>query len=215
MIPPPGISIAQSGNIVIASRAAARVYSLPVPVFNKAMNTKARQEKRSAAVSGRRAIAHAKGYGAVMETPWPSLKLGIVAQDDAIVAIDFLPDTIAELDPSNTLAAEAVRQLRKYFREPRRTFNLPLAPQGTYFQQRVWQNLQRIPAGATSSYIALARRIRSGARAVGGACRANPIPIVIPCHRVVAVNGMGGFMGDRQGHALRIKQYLLDHESSA
>jgi methylated-DNA-[protein]-cysteine S-methyltransferase len=84
---------------------------------------------------------------------------------------------------------------------------------GTPFQRRVWHALRRIPSGCTRSYGELARELGSSARAVGGACRRNPIPIVVPCHRVIAAGGgAGGFMGQRSGDALAIKTWLLDHE---
>ena len=154
-------------------------------------------------------------YVAVTATPWPAVKLGISAISEFITSIDFLPSDAEELAPTSPLAAEALRQLHNYFHDPRRGFTLPLAPAGTYFQQRVWTALQRIPAGATTSYGALARRLNSSARAVGGACRANPIPVLVPCHRVVASNGLGGFMGNTMGHSLDIKQWLLAHESAS
>jgi len=89
---------------------------------------------------------------------------------------------------------------------------LPLAPQGTPFQQRVWQRLQQIPPGRRVTYGELAEELGTGARAVGGACRANAIPLLIPCHRVVAANGDGGFAGHTRGRWLEIKRWLLQHE---
>src|SRR3989344_3383893 len=89
---------------------------------------------------------------------------------------------------------------------------LPHGTDGTDFQQRVWRALQRIPAGRVLSYGELAHKLKTGARAVGNACRANRIPIVIHCHRVVAANGKGGFMGKTGGRALAIKDWLLTHE---
>ncbi len=83
---------------------------------------------------------------------------------------------------------------------------------GTAFQQRVWQALLRIPAGETRSYGVLAAELGSSAQAVGNACRSNPVPIVIPCHRVVAVNGMGGYAGATAGYKMQIKRWLLQHE---
>lgn len=152
-------------------------------------------------------------YAAVASTPWSEVKLGICASDEVIAAVDFLPGAALEQAAANPLAAEAVRQLQDYFRTPLRGFALPLMPRGTAFQQRVWQALLQIPCGSTRSYGALAGLLGSSARAVGGACRANPIPIIIPCHRVVAKEGLGGFMGVTAGHGLRIKQYLLAHET--
>lgn len=178
------------------------------------MSEIARQGDRSIAAARDRApVVLVHDYAAVTATPWPAVKLGICVEDEAITAIDFLPARAIEMAADDRLAAEAVRQLGNYFRYPRRRFTLPLAPSGTRFQHEVWDALRRIPAGATSSYGALARRLGSSARAVGGACRANPIPVIIPCHRVVAAQGLGGFMGARAGRGLRIKQHLLAHES--
>ena len=96
-----------------------------------------------------------------------------------------------------TVLDDARRQLDEYFCGRRRTFHLPLAPQGTPFQRRVWQALLNIPYGETITYAQLARRIGSprAARAVGQANSVNPIAIIIPCHRVVAANGIGGYAG--------------------
>lgn len=94
------------------------------------------------------------------------------------------------------LLREARDQLAAYFEGHLRTFDLPLAPDGTDYQKRVWQALGDIPFGTTTSYGELAHRIDSGARAVGTACGANPVPIVIPCHRVVGGDGrLHGYSG--------------------
>lgn len=106
-----------------------------------------------------------------------------------------------------TRLAEAVRQLRAYFRGDLRAFDLPVAPEGTPFQRRVWRELQTIPYGETLSYGELARRIGSpnGSRAVGLANGANPVSIVIPCHRVIGSTGkLTGY-----GGGLPTKQWLL------
>ena len=108
------------------------------------------------------------------------------------------------------LLARAAEQLGEYFAGARRDFDLPLDPAGTPFQRRVWTEMARIPFGATASYGALARALGSVARAVGGACGANPIPIVIPCHRVLATGGaLGGFSG---GTGPATKRALLELE---
>jgi len=107
---------------------------------------------------------------------------------------------------------EAIRQLRDYFAGRRTEFDLPLAPQGTEFQRSVWRRLQEIPYGETISYGELARRVGNpkAARAVGSANGSNPIPIVIPCHRVIASDGtLGGF-----GGGLPTKQTLLGLETA-
>ena len=108
------------------------------------------------------------------------------------------------------LLARAAQQLSEYFAGTRRDFDLPLDPAGTPFQRRVWTEMARIPFGATESYGTLAHKTGSVARAVGGACGANPIPIVIPCHRVVAESGaLGGFSG---GTGPATKRALLELE---
>ena len=112
--------------------------------------------------------------------------------------------------PATALLSRAADQLAEYFAGRRRTFELPLAPRGSPFQRRVWAEMRRIPYGDTASYGALARRLSSAARAVGGACGANPLPIFIPCHRVVAAGGaLGGFSG---GAGRETKRFLLRHE---
>jgi methylated-DNA-[protein]-cysteine S-methyltransferase len=106
-----------------------------------------------------------------------------------------------------------MRQLREYFAGKRAAFDLPLAPEGTAFQRSVWRQLQEIPYGETISYGELARRVGNpkASRAVGSANGANPVPIVIPCHRVIAGDGtLGGF-----GGGLLTKQTLLTLELRA
>lgn len=131
-------------------------------------------------------------------------------EDGAIVALDW---GRGRDQARTTLLAEAVRQLHDYFDGTRTGFELPLAPNGSPFQLRVWQALRDIPAGETRSYGDLARLLGSAARAVGQANGANPIPIIIPCHRVVAAGGaLGGYSGE--GGAAT-KRWLLDHERRA
>jgi len=100
-------------------------------------------------------------------------------------------------------------QLHDYFDGVRRNFDLPLDPFGTRYQRLVWQALIRIPRGETRTYGDIARQVGGSARAVGQANRANPIPILIPCHRVTAAAGMGGYSGEG---GLVAKKWLLDLE---
>jgi len=110
------------------------------------------------------------------------------------------------------LAREVCAQLRAYLSDSRHPFDLPLDLAGSAYQLRVWRALSRIPAGRVLSYGELAAKLTSGARAVGNACRANPVPIVVPCHRVVSCAGLGGFMGGRAPAQLNLKRWLLAHE---
>lgn len=149
-------------------------------------------------------------YDAVIAAPFG--RLGVVMHGEALVAIDFLPGGVP-LTPAGTAAARRVcRQLRAYLEDPRAAFDLPLALRGTPYQRRVWRALRRIPPGRVLTYGELARRLKTGARAVGRACQANPMPIVVPCHRVVATDSAGGFMGRRRGAAIALKRWLLAHE---
>ena len=110
------------------------------------------------------------------------------------------------------LLAEACAQLQAYFAGDRLTFDLPLRPPGSAFRKRVWRALRDIPFGETRTYGAVATAVGSAPRAVGGACKANPIAIVIPCHRVVGAAGwIGGFSG---GAGCATKRQLLDHEAA-
>jgi methylated-DNA-[protein]-cysteine S-methyltransferase len=110
------------------------------------------------------------------------------------------------------MAAAVVEQLAAYFDDPGSTFELPLILAGTPFQQGVWERLRTIPAGSVRTYGQLARALGTSPRAIGAACRANPCPVVVPCHRVVSAAGWGGFMGARDGACLEIKRWLLAHE---
>lgn len=117
--------------------------------------------------------------------------------------------TASKLSP---LAARVKKQVESYFRSPVNGFELPVNVNGTAFQKRVWRMLQTIPAGKTLTYGDIARRLHTSARAVGNACRQNPVPLIIPCHRVVASQGIGGFGGETAGANIRRKLWLLHHE---
>lgn len=113
---------------------------------------------------------------------------------------------------NNHIVKQAHEQIQQYLKAPSTEFSKSLRQQtGTAFQQRVWQAIDDIPFGQTATYGQLAKQIGSGPRAVANACGANSIPLIIPCHRVVAQNGIGGFMqGNKNG--LQIKRWLLAHE---
>jgi methylated-DNA-[protein]-cysteine S-methyltransferase len=151
-------------------------------------------------------------YDAVVITPFGAL--GIVAQD-ALTSIDFLRRDSKPRRSRNPLVLEVCAQLQAYLSDPRHVFDLPLDLPGSAYQARVWRALRRIPAGRVLSYGKLADKLASGPRAVGNACRANPVLIVVPCHRVVGHAGLGGFMGGRAPAHLNLKRWLLAHERAA
>ena len=140
----------------------------------------------------------------------PLGEVTVSEEDGAIVALDWGRGRDQARTP---LLARAASQLQDYFDGTRLAFDLPLAPQGTAFQQRVWAALQALPPGETRSYGELARLLGSSARAIGQANGANPIPIIIPCHRVLGAGGaLGGYSG---GDGPATKLWLLEHERRA
>jgi len=150
-------------------------------------------------------------FDAVVAAPFGHI--GVRVADGLVAETLYLPVSIRAQAPQSPLAREVVRQIRAYLRDPAQRFDLPLMPRGSDFQRRVWAEIAAIPSGRTLTYGDVARRIRSGPRAVGGACGANWFSLLIPCHRVLAANGLGGF-GDAGGDGLylNIKRWLLAHE---
>jgi methylated-DNA-[protein]-cysteine S-methyltransferase len=152
----------------------------------------------------------------------PIGELRIVERGGAISEIEFSPfrpgsdgRPRGDRDDANPVLVEAVAQLTAYFARERRDFDLPLAPVGTDFQQRVWDQLVKIPYGETTSYGVIAHRLgmtNAASRAVGLANGRNPIPVVIPCHRVVGADGsLTGYAGgvDRKQTLLELEQDAL------
>ena len=142
----------------------------------------------------------------------PGFRIGIRCDEIEIIELKYL-EPGPEIAPQNMLAAEAVRQLRAYLADPEAAFQLPLRPSGTTFQRRVWERIATIPCHQTRSYGELAKTLHNAPRAIGQACGANPFPLVVPCHRVVAADGgLGGFARQRGGFLLDVKRWLLTHE---
>ena len=126
-------------------------------------------------------------YTTYLNSPIGYLKIS--ASDDGITGVDFV--TKAGKKTENNHTKRAVKQLKEYFSGKRKTFNLNLEPTGTLFQKKVWNALKTIPYGETRSYGEIAKQIRNknASRAVGHANNKNPIPIIVPCHRVIGTNG--------------------------
>jgi methylated-DNA-[protein]-cysteine S-methyltransferase len=146
---------------------------------------------------------------------FPRMKVAVATRDDRIAEIRYLPPSVAVISPKNRLAERAARQLERYRVDADARFELPLLVEGTPFQLRLWEALRAIARGKTLTYGELARRLGAEARAVGQACGDNRLPIVIPCHRVVAANGIGGFAHATTGYLLEAKRWLLAHECGA
>ena len=151
-------------------------------------------------------------YQARLATPFAVL--GIFANSEVVTGIEFLPLTTPPQAALSGLAQQACDAILAYLRDPDYRFDLPVAISGTPHQRKVWQALSAIAVGVTCNYADLAKRLGSSPRAVGQACGSNPLPLIVPCHRVVAKNGMGGFMHSTDNSALSIKQWLLRHEAT-
>ena len=134
----------------------------------------------------------------------------LTERDGHIAALHWGDD---HCDDETELLCRARRQLDAYFNGALRKFDLPLAPDGSDYQRRVWRKLADIPYGETLSYGALAKTMSTGARAVGTACASNPLPIILPCHRVVG--GDGALTGYSGGDGLATKRYFLRMESAS
>lgn len=149
----------------------------------------------------------------IVINPIPTVILTLTADDNTLLRIDFgaqrPANAIEKATPILTLAAQ---QLEEYFHGLRRDFTIPLKANGTQFQQQVWQSLTHIPYGTTHTYKELAETIGKpkASRAVGSACNRNPLPIVIPCHRVIGSSGsLTGYAG-----GLELKAMLLKMEEN-
>lgn len=144
----------------------------------------------------------------------PGFRVGISCDEAEIFELKYL-ESGPLIMPKNALAAETVRQLQAYMNDPEAAFSLPLRPSGTTFQRRVWAQIAQIPCHRTQTYGDLAKALHNAPRAVGQACGANPFPLVVPCHRVIAADGgLGGFARQRGGFLLDVKRWLLAHEGS-
>ncbi|MCY1719841.1 methylated-DNA--[protein]-cysteine S-methyltransferase [Prolixibacteraceae bacterium Z1-6] len=139
---------------------------------------------------------------------WLQLK----STDDALWSIHFVDEPGCESETHPSILQKAVNQLEEYFRGIRKIFDVKLAPKGTEFQRRIWDLVETVPYGCTASYLDIS--LKSGSakktRAIGLANGKNPIPIIIPCHRIIGTNGkLTGYAG-----GLDKKRWLLQHELS-
>jgi len=149
-------------------------------------------------------------YQTVFNTPIG--KIGLVVSQIGLMKLDFLSATSPLISARDTLTQQITTDIKNYFTSSHHIFSSPFDLHITPFQQTVLDQLKKIPPGDVLTYGQIAEKIRSGARAVGNACRKNPVPILIPCHRVIAASGIGGYSGARSGELLDIKQWLLGHE---
>ena len=136
----------------------------------------------------------------------PAGFLRLTVQGDVIIDADW---SLQAIDANHAIS----QRLASYWQAPDSPIMVKLLKQGSDYRLRVWAALCAIPVGQTLSYAALAQQLASSPRAVGNACRDNPYPVFIPCHRIVAVSGLGGYCGQTSGSYLTIKQCLLAYEA--
>jgi methylated-DNA-[protein]-cysteine S-methyltransferase len=153
-------------------------------------------------------------FSAIAAAPFGAI--GIRTDAGRIRELVYLPAHFHEKDAADALADEAVRQVQLYLADPDFQFSLPLMEAGSAFQQKVWAAISSIPRGSVRTYGHVAKHIGSAPRAVGQACGANWFPLIIPCHRVTAAGGLGGFSNhdDENGFHLSVKRWLLRHEGA-
>ncbi len=153
-------------------------------------------------------------FSAIVSAPFG--RMGIRTENASVSELVYLPERYREKSASDAVAENAARQVQSYFADPDFIFELPLKNAGTLFQQKVWKAISDIPRGEIRTYGQLAKSLRSAPRAVGQACGANWFPLIIPCHRVTAAGGIGGFAhhDDVDGFHIRVKRFLLEWESA-
>jgi methylated-DNA-[protein]-cysteine S-methyltransferase len=149
-------------------------------------------------------------YDAILDAP--PCRLGAVFTGEVLSRLDFLPVGTPVSGQADSRVRQLADELDTYWHNPAHEFGLLYVPAGTPFQLRVWHALMNIPAGQPTTYGNLAKKLGTAPRAVGQACGANPLPILIPCHRVLAAHGLGGFMHSSSGAPLDVKSWLLAHE---
>lgn len=152
-------------------------------------------------------------FDAIVPAPFGAVGVRLTGDKKSVFELTYLPDGAPVMRGETDLAQQVFAQVSDYLQNPAAAFDLPLIEQGTVFQNKVWQEISRIPRGHTLNYKAVGGLIGCGSpRAVGGACGANPYPLIVPCHRVVAASGIGGFAKHDDGFHIGVKQWLLAHE---
>jgi len=156
--------------------------------------------------------AQAAIFSAIVPAPFGAV--GIRTAAGVLLEMVYLPKHFSEKEPTDALADNVAGQVQHYLAQADFRFKLPLPLIGSDFQRRVWAAIASIPRGEVRTYGQIAKQIKSAPRAVGQACGANWFPLIIPCHRVTAAGGLGGFahQDDEQGFHLGVKRWLLAHE---
>ena len=136
----------------------------------------------------------------------------MVIANGRIAKINFLSSGTPLVFPKNIIERHIAARIKQYFCNSKWKFNLLMYLQGTLLQKKIWRALQKIPVGKTITYGELAKKLKTSPRVIGNACRLNPLPIIIPCHRVVAAASLGGYCGKKIS-TIKLKKWLLEHEN--
>lgn len=169
--------------------------------YNKTIQPKGRLPKQN------------KSFAIIFSSPMGPI--GITLYNDQLSGLEFLvggEKYFTESNKKSSFVHQLLDELAHYFENAKHHFTIRLHVEGTPFQKRVWKTLQSIPSGTTLTYGALAKKLQTSPRAIGQACRTNRIPIIIPCHRVIAAHHVGGYAGNMTGSFAKIKEQLLRHE---
>jgi methylated-DNA-[protein]-cysteine S-methyltransferase len=149
-------------------------------------------------------------FSSVIATPIG--KFGVMFTDGRVRQTSFLPPKTTLVFSQTSKERLIISQIKKYFVKSSHKFKLLVDLHGTNLQQKIWRTLQKIPVGEVRTYGELAKLLQTSPRVIGNACRSNPIPLIIPCHRVVAASGVGGYCGSSSKN-IKIKKWLLAYEN--
>lgn len=153
-------------------------------------------------------------YSSVIKTPFAIL--GLVIGNGVLERVNYMKSNVRTFEPKDDAAKKVCLQIENYCANKldKNRFDIAYQATGTVFQKKVWKQIKKIPFGKTCTYGDIAKTLKTSPRAVGNACRANPLVLVVPCHRVVSTKGPGGYSGKSAGRMLKIKQWLLEHENN-
>lgn len=153
-------------------------------------------------------------YSCVIDTPVG--KMGVDIAGDFVVRVAYLSASVRLIPPRDSVSRRVVSEIRQYFCDPAFKFSVAIELRGTILQKKIWDALQTIPVGVTKTYGELAQIVATSPRVIGNACGRNPIPLIVPCHRVVAAMDIGGYCGGNSDpNFMRIKRWLLTHEAQS
>lgn len=152
-------------------------------------------------------------YDAVIKVPFATL--GLLFDGNILARVDYLKPNTQLIAPKALVVKKVCLQLKNYCvnKLAKKPFDIVYEPTGTAFQRKVWNRIEKIPYGKVITYGDIAKALKTSPRAVGNACRVNPLVLVVPCHRVISAKGIGGYSGKSAGQMVKIKKWLLAHES--